>query len=230
MKVPVIVVLVAGVLVSAGCSSSGGSKAPKVLPFVHSPVGSVLTYRIDQQTTPRIVKVLSVKQVSAGQSYLVSQSIGSIKNVGTVLVGADGSESQALDALRFKNGDELRFSKTVELPSAAVLATHKPFDETNSLYEVGKPTDSLPVSVAVTGGEIAKVTVPAGTFTAQEIDVSITLQLPDPSKDVALDIDYERASGVGTVRSVTSVRFGDTGNPVVHTEELTRFVAGRTLA
>lgn len=231
MKVPVIVVLVAGVLVSAGCSSSGGSKAPKVLPYRHAPVGSVLTYRVDQQAVPLVVSVANVKGMAAGQAYTVRETRGGASETRTVVVGADGSETQALAPIALKDGDELLFVNPVEVPSAAILATRKPFSETNSLYlKGGNRADELPVSVVITGGDISKITVAAGTFLAQEIDVSISIQLPDPSKDVAVDIDSERAAGVGNVRIVTSERFGDTGTPIVHTNELTRFVAGKTLA
>ncbi len=221
---------------TAGGAPSGGAatagSAPGAVPAaaLQFPVavGNTWVYSstvpLDGSSSTVIDKILSVAPVATGQrvaeSYHNSLSSTTVHNA--YIFHSDGSITLPLNQV---SGGQLSSSSGgILLPPAAVIASGRPYRYvlTIDVKEGGKKLAET-AHVTVQGAGTATVTVPAGTYTATIIDMTMAWTMS--SFPVTIEIKDWFANGTGTVKSEALIREASL-KEVVSTEELTSFTKG----
>jgi hypothetical protein len=122
------------------------------------------------------------------------------------------------------NSDVIVKSGGIVWPSRAALASGQPHTSTLTLdINVAGHSVIVNAHVTVKGGGTASVTVPAGTYKATVVEETIS----EHGSGIGVDVEVMTwlANGVGTVKSVTSVKTGGVSE-IVGTEVLKSFTSG----
>jgi hypothetical protein len=212
-------------------STSGGSSSVTTSDSVPFPdtVGDTWTYNSSISDGGTVVnKVASVTSVSAGQQVRMedTSTIAGARHTTSAyyILHSDGSIS-----LPFSQFSQSSSGVSVKLisggiiwPSAAVLASGQEHHSTLKIeYVIGGKKETVTSHVTVRGEGAQTVTVPAGTYSTTEVQMTEAEKFE--GYNVSVEIRTWLASGVGPVQSeVTDI---DGAGSIVK-EQLVSFVKG----
>jgi hypothetical protein len=212
---------------SSPAASGGSSAATQATTFF--PVGVdntwVYTTQVAGKPTSDVTnKMIAVDPVADGQKVTMSVATGTLApTTVTYIFHPDGSIT--VPTTQFANGALQLTAGSVTWPSQAQLATGQAVSSTLvfTVNVTGKVTHET-AHVTVAGGGLQTVTVPAGTYQAQEINETFTENVGGlPAK---LTLQTWVANGVGPVKtallSTSAVASGPTS-----VEELKSFTKGQ---
>jgi hypothetical protein len=212
---------------SSATPGSGGVVSAASLPF---PVAVGNTWVYDSSvssggsTSTVTNKILSVVRVTGGSRVTESyaDSLSSSTTRSTYIFHSDGTITFPLS--QATGGTLVSSSGGILLPSAADIATGKPY---RSVLTLGfKQDDGIMKEIShvtVQGAGTATVTVPAGTYRATIVDMTMAMTVSGTT--VSIKIRTWVANGVGQVKS--EVLTGFAGHVVVTgIEELKSFTKG----
>jgi hypothetical protein len=173
-------------------------------------------------------KIISVTPVSGGQQVTMSNtdSISSSANSRAVYIFySDGSISYPFSQISSSSGESVKLvSGGLFWPPAAELATGKPYHSTVKVeYTVSGQQRELTSHVTVQGAGTATVTVPAGTYSATVVDMTIAETIDGFS--TGIEVKSWLASGVGPVQSEAILTEAGTTH-VASKQELASFTKG----
>ena len=169
-------------------------------------------------------KVLSVTRVATGhkvaESYTNSLSSTTVSN--SYVFHSDGSITLPLNQM--SGGTVLSPTGGIVLPPAAVIASGQPYRYvlTIGFKEAGKKLTET-AHVTIQGAGTATVTVPAGTYRATVINMTMAWTVA--TYTVTIEIKEWFANGTGTVKSEALIREAGL-NEVASTEVLESFTKG----
>jgi len=169
-------------------------------------------------------KVLSVTQVATGhkvaESYTNSLSSTTVRN--SYVFHSDGSITLPLNQM--SGGTVSSPTGGIVLPPAAVIASGQPYRYilTIGFKEAGQKLTET-AHVTIQGAGTAMVTVPAGTFRATIINMTMAWTVA--TYTVTIEIKDWFANGTGTVKSEALIREAGL-NEVASTEVLESFTKG----
>ena len=220
-----------GATTGATAITNSGS-APGVVPAAALPfpvaVGNTWVYRAATpsagSTSTVTDKVLFVTPVATGhrvaESYANSLSSTTVRNA--YVFHSDGSITLPLNEVT--GGTVSSPTGGIVLPPAAVIASGRPYRYhlTIGFKEGGKKLTE-PTKVTVQGAGTATVTVPAGTYRATIIDMTMAWTIATVT--VSIEVRDWFANGTGTVKSEAIIREAGLSE-VASTEELESFTRG----
>lgn len=169
-------------------------------------------------------KVLSVTRVATGhkvaESYTNSLSSTTVSN--SYVFHSDGSITLPLNQM--SGGTVSSPTGGIVLPPAAVIASGQPYRYvlTIGFKEAGKKLTET-AHVTIQGAGTATVTVPAGTYRATVINMTMAWTVA--TYTVTIEIKEWFANGTGTVKSEALIREAGL-NEVASTEVLESFTKG----
>jgi hypothetical protein len=191
-------------------------------------VGDTWTYKTTYGTT--INKMTSVKPVSGGQQVTMS---GAITTLGTTsndtayyVVHSDGSISLPFSQFNTNSsGTTVKLiSGSIFWPPAADLASGKAYHDTLRIeFKVSGVQHKVDAHVTVQGAGTQSVTVPAGTYNA----TVVTMTMAETVDGIAVSSEVRTwlATGVGPVKSEVILNEGGASH-VVAENRLVSFKAG----
>jgi hypothetical protein len=217
---------------SAATSGTGSGSTPGVVPAAALAfpvaVGNTWVYSSavpSVGTTSTVTdKVLSVTAVATG--HRVAESYTNTLSATTVpaayVFHSDGSITLPLSQM--SGGTVSSPTGGIVLPSAAVIASGRPYRYvlTIGFKEAGQKLTET-AHVTVQGAGMATVTVPAGTYRATIIDMTMAWTVA--TYTVTIEIKDWFASGTGTVKSEALIHEAGLSE-VSSTEELKSFTRG----
>jgi hypothetical protein len=238
--VPAIALAAAG-LVLAGCGGSTGTSAgSSSKPSPHSSaagaffpvaVGNTWVYKSSVPTLKEhgtvTNRMTAVVPVSGGQRVTMTDTFqmpGTSKNVTrlTYIFHSNGSITYPISQLA-SSGVSITGGGVV-WPPASALASGRPYKST---LDIGLKSDGLSVKrtahVTVRGAGSATVTVPAGTYHATVVDMTMSLSVDGFA--VSVVVRTWVANGVGPVKSEATTDEDGTSH-VASVQELKSFTAG----
>ena len=212
---------------SSATPGSGGVISAASLPF---PVAVGNTWVYDSSvpsagsTSTVTNKILSVVPVTGGsrvtESYTDSLSPSTTRS--TYIFHSDGTITFPLS--QATGGTLVSSSGGILLPSAADIATGKPYRSVLTLgFKQNGQTEKETAHVTVQGAGTATVTVPAGTYRATIVDMTMVMTVSGIS--VSIEIRNWVANGVGQVKSEVSTGVAD-HSAVTAVDELKSFTKG----
>jgi hypothetical protein len=169
-------------------------------------------------------KILSVAPAPGGtrvtESYTTSLTSKTVHT--TYIFHSDGWITFPLSQV--SGGTLVSSSGGILLPDAADIASGRPYTSvvTIGLKENGRQLNET-AHITVQGAGTATVTVPAGTFTATIVDMTMTWSTT--SIPVSIQIRDWVANGTGTVKSEATIHEAGL-NQAVSTQELQSFTKG----
>jgi hypothetical protein len=169
-------------------------------------------------------KVLSVTRVATGhkvaESYTNSLSSTTARN--SYVFHSDGSITLPLNQM--SGGTLSSPTGGIVLPSAAVIASGQPYRYvlTIAFKEAGKKLTET-AHVTIQGAGTAMVTVPAGTYRATIINMTMAWTVATHTVDIEIKDWF--ATGTGTVKSEALIHEASV-NEIVSTEVLESFTKG----
>lgn len=191
---------------AASTTSGGGSGASAPFPIA---VGNTWKYKTTAvgETGTSVQKMAAVVPVAAGQKVTMSTTsnlLGTNTTThSTYIFGTDGSITYPLSQFSSTSGVSVSGGGVV-WPSLAVLDSGKPSTSalTLSIKAAGQ-TINTTAHIAVQGGGTATVTVPAGTYQATVVNMTITMTVEGIG--VSEEIKTWLAPGVGPVKDQVTV-------------------------
>ena len=168
-------------------------------------------------------KILAVAPVAGGsrvtESYHNSLSMSTTHSI--FIYHSDGSITFPLNQV---SGGTLTTNGGILLPDAAAIASGRPYKSVLGITfsEDGKQLQET-AHVTVQGAGTATVTVPAGTYQATIVDMTMAWSMATIT--MTIEIRDWVANGTGTVKSEASIHEDDL-NEIVATEELASFTRG----
>lgn len=211
---------------SATSPGSGAVISAASLPFPVA-VGNTWVY---DSTVPSVGtastvtdKILSVASVPGGsrvtESYHNSLSASTSHSI--FIYHSNGSITFPLNQV---SGGTLTTNGGILLPDAAAIASGRPYKSVLGITfsEDGKQLHET-AHVTVQGAGTATVTVPAGTYQATIVDMTMAWSIA--TLTMTIEIKDWVANGTGTVKSEALIHEGGL-NEIVSTEELTSFTKG----
>jgi hypothetical protein len=212
---------------TTGSGGSGGVVSAASLPFPVA-VGNTWVYDSSVPSTGSTStvtnKILSVVPVTGGSRVTESyaDSLSSSTTHSTYIFHSDGTITFPLS--QATGGTLVSSSGGILLPSAADIATGKPY---RSVLTLGFKQDGRTMKeishVTVQGAGTATVTVPAGTYRATIVDMTMVMTVSGIT--ASIQIRTWVANGVGQVKS--EVLTGFAGHSLVTgVEELKSFTKG----
>jgi hypothetical protein len=214
---------------SAG-SGSGGSTSVVSAATVPFPVGVGNTWTYKTTYGKTINKMTAVTPVSGGQKVTMSSAITSLgttsHDTAYYVINSDGSIS-----LPFSQFDTNSSGTTVKLisgsifwPPAAELSSGKAYHDTLQIeFKVSGATQKVDAHVTVQGAGSQSVTVPAGTYNATVVNMTMAETVEGIA--VSSEVRTWLASGVGPVKSEVIIHEGSTSH-VVAVDKLVSYKAG----
>jgi hypothetical protein len=212
---------------SSAASGSGAVVPASALPFPVA-VGNTWVYSSSVpsvgSTSTVTDKILSVVPAPGGtrvtESYTTSLTSKTVDT--TYIFHSDGWITFPLSQV--SGGTLVSSSGGILLPDAADIASGRPYTSVLTLgfKENGKQLNET-AHVTVQGAGTATVTVPAGTFTATIVDM--TMAWSTASIPVSIEIRNWVANGTGTVKSEALIHEAGL-NEAVSTQELQSFTKG----
>lgn len=198
---------------SASTSASGSSGS--ATGYANWPIGVGNTWLYQNSLGGTVTnKMTAVVPVSAGQQVTQSDTVDLVAGSGTTTTGtyifhSDGSITYPANA--FGNGISIQGG--IGLPSSAAVASGQP---TRSVLQVSVNQDGQHFSetahITVRGAGTASVTVPAGTYQATIVDMTMAMTVA--TIPLTIEVRTWLANGVGPVQS-----------EVITTEEGTQHVS-----
>jgi hypothetical protein len=206
-------------------SSAATSSGSTTTGYANWPIGVGDTWLYQNSLGGTVAnKMTAVVPVSGGQQVTESNTIdlagAPTTTDGTYVFHSDGSITYPANA--FGNGVSLRGA--IGLPAPGVLASGQP---TKSVLHIttdqGGKQLSETAHIAVRGAGTASVTVPAGTYQAQIVDMTMSFVV----SNIALSIEVRTwlANGVGPVQSEAVTTTGGASH-VTDEQKLTSFTKG----
>jgi hypothetical protein len=169
-------------------------------------------------------KILSVTPAPTGKRVAESytNSLLSTTARDTYVFHSDGSITLPLNQM--SGGTLSSPTGGIVLPPAAVITSGRPYRYNLTIgFKEGGTKLTETAQVTVQGAGTATVTVPAGTFSATIIDMTMAWTMA--SYTVTIEIKDWFANGTGTVKSEALIHEADV-NEVTSTEELKSFTRG----
>jgi hypothetical protein len=220
---------------SSGAGSSGGSTSvisANSLPFPIA-VGNTWTYTDTNEAVTggmTVDKIVAVAPVSGGQQVTMADAItvaGTTSNsTGYFIFHPDGSITYPFNQFNTNSSTTkvTLLSGTVMFPSASALASGQVSHSTLKIqFTSNGTTEDLTSDITVKGGGTQTVTVPAGTYSASVVDMTMAETIEGIS--VSSQVTTWFANGVGPVK--TEVTLNEGGNSTVAAQnELTSFTKG----
>jgi hypothetical protein len=212
---------------SSATPGSGGVVSAASLPF---PVAVGNTWVYDSSvssggpTSTVTNKILSVVPVTGGSRVTESyaDSLSSSTTRSTYIFHSDGTITFPLS--QATGGTLVSSSGGILLPSAADIATGKPYRSVLTLgFKQNGQTVKETSHVTVRGAGTATVTVPAGTYRATIVDMTMVMTVSGIT--VSIQIRTWVANGVGQVKSEVLTGVAD-HSAVTGIEELKSFTKG----
>jgi hypothetical protein len=212
---------------SSATTDSGGVVSAASLPF---PVAVGNTWVYDSSvssggpTSTVTNKILSVVRVTGGSRVTESyaDSLSSSTTRSTYIFHSDGTITFPLS--QATGGTLVSSSGGILLPSAADIATGKPY---RSVLTLGFKQDGRTMKeiahVTVQGAGTATVTVPAGTYRATIVDMTMVMTVSGIT--VSIQIRTWVANGIGQVKSEVLTGVAD-HSAVTGIDELKSFTKG----
>ena len=168
-------------------------------------------------------KILAVAPTAGGSQVTESyhDSLSSSTTHSVYIFHSDGSITFPLNQV---SGGTLTTSGGILLPDAAAIASGRPYKSVLGITfkETGQQVHET-AHITVQGAGTATVTVPAGTYQATIVDMTMAWNVS--AVTVTMQIRDWVANGTGTVKSEASIHEGVI-NEIVSTEELTSFTKG----
>jgi hypothetical protein len=215
---------------SSGSSGSGSSTSVVSTATVPFPVGVGDTWTYKTTYGKTINKMTAVRAVSGGQQVTMSSAITSLGNTSNVaayyVIHSDGSIS-----LPFSQFDTNSSGTTVKLisgsifwPPAAELASGTPYHDTLRIEFIESGVkQKVDAHVTVQGAGTQTVTVPAGTYNATVVNMTMAETVHGFA--VSDEVRTWLATGVGPVK--TEVILDEAGvNHVAAENQLVSYKAG----
>jgi hypothetical protein len=210
---------------TTGSTGSTSSASAASVPFPVG-VGNTWTYKTTFGTT--VNKTVSVTPVSGGQQVTVDSTNtieGSTTHTSaTYVVHSDGSITLPMSQFNTSTTQVSLVSGDLFWPPADEVASGQPYHDTLVVsYEENGTKTSVTAHVTVRGAGSGTVTVPAGTYTATIVDMTMTETIDGYT--VSSEVKTWLAPGVGPVQD--EVILNEAG--VSHTadeEQLTSFTKG----
>jgi hypothetical protein len=210
---------------SGSTSSAASSSGNTTSGYANWPIGVGDTWLYQNSLGGTVTnKMTAVSPVSGGQQVTESNTIdlaGSPTTTdGTYIFHSDGSITYPADA--FGNGVSLRGS--IGLPAPSVLASGQP---TKSVVYItmdqGGQKLNETAHITVRGAGTASVTVPAGTYQTQIVEMTMAFKV----SNIALSIEVRTwvANGVGPVQS-EAITIDGGASHVTDQQKLTSFTKG----
>jgi hypothetical protein len=213
---------------STSTPSSGGSSL--AVPFPTA-VGTTWVYRttvgaVGGEIGKSIKKVVANTQVPAGQRVTIAETseiVGShTSSRGYFIVHPNGSISYPFNQLN--TSSTVTSNSSILWPPAAAINAGTPYHATIVIHEKeGTQTDTVTAHVTVQGKGTASVTVPAGSYTATRIDVTMTEKVLGHT--VSITVTSWDAPNVGIVKSQAVIHEAGI-NEVAATDVLESFTRG----
>jgi hypothetical protein len=214
---------------AAGATTSSGSGAAisaASLPFPVA-VGNTWVYDSTVPSAGTIStvtnKILSVAPVAGGSQVTESyhDSLSSKTSQSVYIYHSDGTITFPLSQV---SGGTLTTSGGILLPDAAAISSGQPYKSVLQIgFKEGGTQLHETAHVTVQGAGTATVTVPAGTYQATIVDMTMAWSMATIT--VSIEIKDWVATGTGTVKSEASIHEGGV-NQIVATEQLTSFTKG----
>lgn len=210
---------------TSGSTSAASSSGSTTTGYANWPIGVGDTWLYQNSVGGTVTnKMTAVVPVSGGQQVTSSDTVdlaGSPTTTdGTYIFHSDGSITYPADA--FGNGVTLRGA--IGLPGPSVLASGQP---TKSVVHIttdqGGQKLSETAHITVRGAGSASVTVPAGTYQTQIVQMTMAFTISNIS--LSIEVRTWLANGVGPVQSEAITIDGGTSH-VTDVQKLTSFTKG----
>jgi len=220
---------------SSHTSSPAGSTSAASANSVPFPVGVGDTWTFSTSdaagtTGTAVNKMVAVSPVSGGEQVTMDGTITTLgtttTNTAYYIFHSDGSIT--LPFSQFNTGsttsDVKLLSGTLEWPSASALASGATSTSTLQIqFSVNGQTQNVTATIAVKGAGTQSVTVPAGSYTATVVDMTMSETVEGiPVSDT---VTTWLAPGVGPVKSEVTLDENGTST-VAGTQVLTSFTQG----
>jgi hypothetical protein len=216
---------------SASSSSGGGTTSVVSSGSVPFPIAVGDTWRYTDTVGKSVDKIVSVTPVSGGQQVQMDSTITSLgletHSSGYYIFHPDGSITYPFSQFNDTGSGTTKvtlLSGTIEFPSAAALASGQVSHGTLKIqFTSSGVTKDVTADITVKGGGTQTVTVPAGTYSASVVDMTMSETVEGIS--VSSEVMTWFANGVGPVKSeVILVEAGT--NHVAGVNQLTSFTKG----
>jgi len=215
---------------SSAASGSGGSTSVVSAATVPFPVGVGDTWIYKTTYGKTINKMTAVTPVSGGQKVTMSSAITSLgstsHNTAYYVVDSDGSISLPFSQFNTNNsGTSVKLiSGSIFWPPAAELASGKAYHDTLQIeFKISGAQQKVDAHVTVQGAGTQSVTVPAGTYNATVVNMTMAETVEGIA--VSSEVRTWLASGVGPVKSEVILHEGSTSHVVVQ-DQLLSYKAG----
>jgi len=206
---------------TAGAASGGGPAASSASIPYPTAVGDTWVYKDtfpeSGQTSTTTDKVVASTSVADGHRVTIihTTDVASVRL--TFVFHSDGSINYPFAET---GGQTASAGSSVLWPSAAVIASGRPVHERVTIHAGGAGAQTDVVPVTVQGGGTATVTVPAGTYQATLVIVTMVVTAGGTAETVTVKSWF--APGVGPVKGEQIItRAGST--TTFHISELTSF-------
>ena len=210
---------------TSGSTSSAGSSGSTTAGYANWPIGVGDTWLYQNSLGGTVTnKMTAVLPVSGGQQVTESNTIdlaGSPTTTnGTFVFHSDGSITYPPDAF----GNNVTVQGSIGLPAPGVLASGQP---TKSVVHITVNQDGRPANetahITVRGAGTASVTVPAGTYQATIVDMTMSFTVS--TIPLSTEVRTWLANGVGPVQSEVVTTAEGTSH-VADEQKLTSFTKG----
>jgi hypothetical protein len=215
---------------SSASSGSGGSTSVVSAATVPFPVGVGDTWTYKATDGKTINRMTAVTPASGGQKVTMSSAITTLGSTSHTtayyIVNSDGSISLPFSQFNSNSsGTTVKLiSGSVFWPPAAELASGKAYHDTLRIeFTVNGARQKVDAHVTVQGAGTQSVTVPAGTYNATV--VNMTMAETVEGIPVSSEVRTWLASGVGPVKSEVIIKEGSTSR-VAAENQLLSYKAG----
>jgi DUF3108-like len=215
---------------TGGSGGSGGSATTASATSAPFPVGVGYTWKYKDVTATggsdgrTVNKITAVKQVAAGQRITMTAAIttmGSTNHTSSYyVIQPDGEISVPFS--QFSSADSgaqvKLLSGGIFWPSQAALESGQTTHSTLKIrYTISGKTQNVTAHIAVKGDGTQSVTVPAGTYSATIVDMTMTEKIL--GYKIGVEVKTWLASGVGPVKSEVIID-GVTGAKSIGAEDV----------
>ena len=215
---------------TGGSGGSGGSATTASATSAPFPVGVGYTWKYKDVTATggtdgrTVNKITAVKQVAAGQRITMSAAIttmGSTNHTSSYYVIQPNGEI-SVPFSQFSSADSEAQVKLLSggifWPSQAALQSGQTTHSTLKIrYTIGGKTQNVTAHIAVKGDGSQSVTVPAGTYSATIVDMTMTEKIL--GYKIGVEVKTWLASSVGPVKSEVIIE-GVTGAKSIGAENV----------
>jgi hypothetical protein len=206
----------------SGSGSSGGSASVVSSASVPFPIAVGETWKYKDPYGTTVNKIASVKPVSGGQQVTMDDAITTVgsttRSSAYFVFHSDGSISYPFNQFNTSSSEAQvkLISGGLLWPPAAELASGKPYHDILKIeFIAGGKKMTVTAHVTVQGGGTATVTVPAGTYSASV--VNMTMSETVEGFKASSEVRTWLANGVGPVK--TEVIIDEAGTSKVAAED-----------